>query len=116
MVAKMILHIVQRKVWEQAKHEGLYCGDTLATEGFIHCSLPEQIVKVANYNYKGEVGLVLLCIDPAQVTAEVRFEDLYDAGEDYPHIYGPVNIDAVIQVLDFDPEEDGTFRLPEKLA
>lgn len=112
----MILHIIKRKVWEQIKNEEFYCCDTLATEGFIHCSLPKQVVKVADSHYKEEVGLVLLCIDPVLVTAELRFEDLNDLGEDYPHIYGPLNIDAVTQVLDLDSKEDGSFRLPTELA
>ncbi len=33
----------------------------------------------------------------------------------FPHIYGPINLDAVIQVLDFEPDENGDFTLPTSL-
>jgi len=60
--------------------------------------------------------LVLLVIDPARLTANVVYEDLYNAGQDFPHIYGPLNLDAVIKVVAFPPEADGTFTLPELLV
>ena len=111
----MIVHIIKETAWEEAKKNGIYEGDTLKTDGFIHCSLPEQVVAVADYNFKGETGLVLLCIDNDKVNSEIKFEDLYDLGEDYPHIYGPLNIDAVVDVLSFEPKEDGLFQLPQEL-
>ena len=95
-----ILHITKLELWHRAKQEGTYHAGTLASHGFIHCSTPDQ---------------VLLCIDPERVQAEVRYENL-DGGQDlFPHIYGPLNVDAVVSALDFSPQEDGTFVLPAAL-
>lgn len=110
----IILHITHRAQWEQAKWAGFYRGDTLDTEGFIHCSTPQQIIKVANTFFYKEKGLVLLCLESDKIQAEIKYEGV--AEEYYPHIYGSLNIDAVIQVLDFEPGEDGKFELPGSIG
>lgn len=63
--------------------------------------------------FKGQRGLVLLYINKDKVNAEIKYEDLYNADEDYPHIYGPLNIDAVEDIKDFIPNKEGNFELPE---
>jgi len=95
----------------------------LSTVGFIHCSKPSQIVGVANTFYRGQQGLVLLVIDPLKLQAELKWEPPAEPepthareGELFPHIYGPLNLDAVIEILPFEPDEDGNFMLPEALA
>ena len=108
-----IVNIARREQWEQERRAGAYRGTTLDAEGFIHCSDPDQVVAVANALYAGQQGLVLLCIDPARLQAELRYE-LAKNGQRYPHIYGPLNVDAVTQVLEFTP--DGRFALPPGLA
>jgi uncharacterized protein (DUF952 family) len=106
----IILHITHYDQWQQAKRTGFYRGDTLDSEGFIHCSTPQQIIKVANTFFKDEKGLVLLCIESDKIQAKIKYECVEE--DYYPHIYGLLNIDAVIQVLDFEPGEDGKFELP----
>lgn len=109
----MILHITNKLTWEQSQKVGKYEGDTLSSEGFIHCSTEEQLIEVANFIFKSQHNLVLLVIDQDKVKAEIKYED---AGNKklYPHIYGPLNLDAVVNVVDFSPNEDGAFTLPEK--
>lgn len=111
----LILHITKRQQWEQAKLSKEYRGDTLETEGFIHCSTPQQIVKVANSFFKAQTGLVLLFIESNKVHAEIKYEGL-ESDELFPHIYGALNLDAVMQVLDFEPREEGLFELPDILS
>jgi len=111
----IIIHALQRTEWELALVNGVYRGDSLEKEGFIHCSPIEKIVSVCNYNFRGVKGLILLCIDESKVKSEVRWEDLYKEGREYPHIYGELNIDSVITTVDFEPDENGTFLLPKKL-
>ncbi len=106
-----ILHIATREGWEQAQRRGVYHGDTLAAEGFIHCSTPHQVARVANARFRGVTGLVLLCIDPSQVGPEIRYEES-EPDERFPHIYGPLNADAVSNVVAFEPGPDGTFIVP----
>ena len=62
--------------------------------------------------YHGRRGLVLLGIDPQRVASPIRWEAL-GTPEPYPHVYGPLNIDAVVTVWDFEPLADGSFELPE---
>lgn len=113
----IVLHITTRDAWQAAQVAGAYRGDTLDTEGFIHCSTPAQVVPVADSYYRGQAGLVLLCIDAARVQAEVRYESpAPGADARYPHVYGPVNLDAVVRVVDFPPNPDGTFTLPAEVA
>jgi uncharacterized protein (DUF952 family) len=110
----LILHITQPEAWAQAHPDGFYRGDTLATEGFIHCSTPQQVVRTANTLFVGQPDLILLCIQPNLVKAEIRYESV-EGGEQFPHIYGPLNVDAVVDVIAFPPNTDGTFRLPAAL-
>ncbi len=112
---ELILHIAQREAWEQAKLEGRYDADTRATQGFIHCSTPQQIIKVANALYHGQKELVLLCIDPKKVNSKIRWEGS-GKGEEFPHIYGPIDLHAIIKVVDFQPGTDGKFSVPPALV
>ena len=107
----MIFHITPREAWEQAQVTGEYAADTLATEGFIHASTRRQVVATANSIFQGKPNLVLLCIEAARLTPEIRYEPA-DSGELFPHVYGPLNLDAIIQSFDFPPSADGTFELP----
>ena len=108
----MILHICSRSAWDEAQSRGDYRAASLDTEGFIHCSTPEQVVGTANLLFQGQKGLVLLVINSEKVSAPIKYED---AGNDqfFPHVYGPINLDAVVDVREFAPEFDGTFRQPD---
>lgn len=108
----MILHICSKKDWEEAKAVGAYTADTLSSQGFIHCSTPEQVIEIADYMFRGQSDLMLLLIDEKKVNKEIKYEDAGN-GKLYPHIYGPLNIDAVANTKDFPSESDGTFKLPK---
>lgn len=107
-----LLHIARRENWAAAVRKGDYRPESLVDEGFIHCSLPEQVVSVADAMYRGQPDLVLLVIDPDRVPAEIRFEDCYQSGQEFPHIYGPLPVAAVDQVVAFESDPEGRFSLP----
>ena len=109
----MLLHITTKQQWQSAQNEGHYIADSLTNEGFIHCSLRHQLIRVANYNFKHQKGLVLLVIDETMLESQVKYEDLYRSGEKFPHVYGPVNLSSVIGVHKFSPMVDGNFTLPK---
>ncbi len=111
----MILHIVHESEWLAAVPAGLYQADSLETEGYIHCSTLEQVLGPANAMFRGQDGLVLLVIDPEKVGAPIIYEDCYESGQEFPHIYGPLEVKAVTAVIPFPPQQDGTFVLSEKL-
>jgi uncharacterized protein (DUF952 family) len=112
---RFILHICEREAWAQAEKGACYSPRSRQTEGLIHGSRPDQIVRVANALFRGQTGLVVLCIDPVRLQAEVRHEG-YGGGDVFPHIYGPLNPDAVTKVADFTARQDGSFDLPSGLV
>jgi uncharacterized protein (DUF952 family) len=115
-VSEFILHATSRAAWSAAQAGGMYSADSLADEGFIHCSKAAQILRVADSFYHGQRGLVLLVIDPGRLTSKLRWEPGTDlASELFPHIYGPINLAAVLEVFDFEPAADGKFHLPGSL-
>jgi uncharacterized protein (DUF952 family) len=122
-VTEPILHLASNEAWLAASNAGIYHTDSLSEEGFIHCSKPSQIAGVANTFYRGQLGLVLLVIDPSRVQSELKWEPPAEPepthareGELFPHIYGPLNLEAVLEVLPFEPDDDGNFTLPEALT
>jgi len=106
----MIYRIETDEAWQQAATSGTYLPGDYDTEGFIHCSALEQIADTADKHYHGQQGLVLLCISQGALMAETRWE--LSGGLYYPHVYGPVNVSAVVAVLPFPCKRDGTFALP----
>ena len=110
-----ILHITHKQEWEKAKDFGTYRSNTLESEGFIHCSTIAQVIGSANRFFKDRKDLVILKIDVDRVIPEIRYEG---AAEDnlFPHIYGELNIDAVIQSIDLESDADGSFVLPSELG
>src|SRR5436305_164626 len=114
MTPDLIYHITSAAQWASAQAAGAYRVDTLESEGFIHASVGRQVAGTAKRFYRGRAGLVILCIDPDKLTAELRFEAA-DNGDFFPHIYGPLNMDAVVEVVDFPVSADGTFQLPAQI-
>ena len=111
---ELIYHITSAEQWQRAQTSGAYRGDTLETEGFIHASIARQVMGTAHRFYRGRSGLVILCIDPARLRSEMRFEAA-DDGDHFPHIYGPLNTDAVVETLDFPVSPDRTLQLPPQI-
>ena len=98
----MIFHITERSRWERSLAEGWHTASTrgveLADEGFIHCSTAAQWPRVLRAFYGGEADLVLLHIDETRLGAPLVVERLDGAAEAFPHIYGPLDVDAVVEV------------------
>jgi len=118
-----IFHVTTRAAWEAAQRAGVYAAPSLESEGFIHFSQAHQVVAVANAFFSGQRGLVLLQADVALLHAELRWEPpaglpvpkAVSPSELFPHLYGPLNIDAVLAVHNFPPGPDGLFGLPASL-
>ena len=106
-----IVHICTCLSWEEAQVPGEYRGPCLETQGFVHCSKPDQVLTVANNFYQETPDLVILWIDPKKVKNEIKYEPGSDNNDEtFPHIYGPLNIDAVLAAYDFRPASDGIYH------
>ena len=112
----MIYHITTMDEWEMAKNIGHYNSKTIDQEGFIHCSFKSQIIRVANTFFSIQDNLLILEIDQNKLHSILKVESVSDSYEDYPHIYGKINLDSVINVLPLARIDTGDFILPEKIS
>lgn len=92
-----IYHIVLPEVWEDFKDKNSYKAESLETEGFIHCSFAEQLEGVLERYYKGVENVLILEIETDKLTSKLVNEPSTN-GEIYPHIYGEINKDAIVEV------------------
>lgn len=115
---RFVLHMAPADRWRVARDgaEGLYRDPSLDAEGFIHCSTAAQILIPANERFAGHTDLVLLVVDVDQVPSPTLFEDCYESGHAFPHIYGPIPTESVVNVVPFPCQADGTFVLPGEVA
>lgn len=110
-MTNLLCHITTQYAWEQAQSVGQYAADSLITEGFIHLSHPEQVVTTAGRFFAGQTDLLLLWIAREQVSAEIKDEQVLGHGT-FPHLYGVLNLAAVVQVSQFGMDAAGEFILP----
>lgn len=102
-MTEQLLHLAEVTLWQAARRTGTYemstRGRTLGEEGFIHCSTPRQLPGVARMLYgSDDRDLVVLVIDPDRLQVPVRYEAMKPGGEEFPHIYGPLPVSAVVEV------------------
>ncbi len=117
----MIYHITSMTAWMEARERGDYRAESLETEGFIHCSTEEQVIPVAEKYYQGQESLLLLVIEPEFLTSDLKWEPPAEGapppgvpeGSLFPHIYGPINMEAVVRVFDLQSQPDGKYKFPQ---
>ena len=112
-----LFHVTERTSWEAALPTGHYRistrGVSLDEEGFIHCSLRHQLRTVAEFVYDDVEDLVVLVIDSERLTAPVKYEEPEPGAEEYPHIYGPIPLRAVTEVISVERDAQSRMLLPE---
>lgn len=104
----MIVHHLATRVDWESRTATTYCPSGSAFDGFVHCSFSHQVVTTANRFYRGRHDLLLLTIDTTRCTADLVVEDTAGHG-DFPHLYGPVDLVAVVAAAPFPPAGDGGF-------
>lgn len=107
----LIFHITTKEYFNSHKKENKYFPESLDTEGFIHCSKGSQIEATANRICADKDQLLLLVIDASTLTSNIKYEEDKNLGETFPHIYGPLNTDAVMDKLDVHAEANGQFKI-----
>lgn len=116
-----IYHLTSRKEWKYALATGDYRTKDLERDGFTHCSTLEQLMPVAMEFLPKRRKISILVIESTLLTSQLKWEKSdeappgVDRGEKFPHLYGPLNIDAVQKVLDMERNADDVFVLPDNL-
>lgn len=103
MNAPVIYHLTTLQEWEDAQDKGIYEPPSYQHEGFIHCSTEEQLNDVLQKHFKQHENLVKLVIDPSRLTSGLRYDMVEEQQQEFPHIYGPLNLEAVTQIVFLDP-------------
>ena len=106
----MIIHCMKKENWEKEKDDEFICYEELEGEGFLHNSRPEHLWRILPRFEDKEEDYVLLCIDEDKVINELKYEYSKSLEREFPHIYGPLNTSAVIDVLDYLRDENGKYR------
>jgi uncharacterized protein (DUF952 family) len=102
LTPKRIYHIATSLAWAAAQQEDFYIHASLNTEGFIHCSFWDQVAETLALHFQGQADVVLLEIEPAALSAELKTEASRN-GQLFPHLYGPLNLNAVVNITPLDP-------------
>lgn len=111
----MILHCMKKDTWEEDKYKQYIGEQNLEQDGYIHCSPVEYMWRVTpNFSHIRD-ELVLLYIDTDKLESEVRWEDGDNCGRSYPHVYGPINTNAVITVLPYMRDKHGIWIKNDEL-
>lgn len=102
------LHLIPEPVWESVKNDVTYVPEHFEQDGFVHCTDGEQnLLGVGNAFYRNDDRpYLVLVLDVDRLQSPVRYDD---PAQIYPHIYGPVNLDAVVEVRRVVRLADGSF-------
>lgn len=107
-----IYHITQESTWTNQINSDIYKPEGYQVDGFIHCSTNEQVKPVAERFYKGQLGLVVLEIDTGKLKNPPVFENLEGGKELFPHLYEPLPVAAVSNVINLPLKPDRNLDLP----
>ncbi len=95
----IIYHIAIPEDWSKAKEQGYYVHPSLKEEGFIHCSQESQVAGVLERYFAGKTGLLKLVIDTDKLTSKFVFDWSPSIADTFPHVYGPINLDAIVETV-----------------
>ena len=107
-----IFHIAKKSEWQKAQEVGSYSHKSLEAEGFIHCSIPTQLRRVADDFFKGQIDLLLLEIDEDRLTSKIEWDYVEHLEQDFPHIYGVINLDGVKKIFELTSDKEGKVIFP----
>ena len=111
-----IHHLIGAAEWAQARRAPLYAPPSLAAEGFVHCSTADQLLATATRHLPGRRDLLVLTIRVDRLTSALRWEESHQDGERFPHVYGPLDLDAVVAVHPLEADAAGAYTRPPPLA
>jgi len=115
MSAALIFHVCPAEAWEAAIVSGAYHGSADDTrDGYLHFSGGGQVRESVAKHRAGQTGLVMLVVDPDVLGDALRWE-LSRGGALFPHLYGPLPVDAPGQVTPLPLGDDGLHVFPPEI-
>ena len=110
---RRIYKICPASAWREAERQGVYRGSADdIRDGFIHFSTASQVAGTANKHFFGQTGLFLIEVDADALGQALRWERSRN-DELFPHLYGELDLGAVLAVLSMAARSDGTHDIPE---
>jgi uncharacterized protein (DUF952 family) len=106
---RSVFHILAESDWQAARTAGSYAPASLAAEGFVHFSYRHQVARTANARYRDRNGLIVVEFDADGFPGPLVDEDLYGAGEDFPHLYAAVPVIAALAEHPLPRRDNGDF-------
>jgi uncharacterized protein (DUF952 family) len=106
----IIYHITTEQEWNQANLDGFYEAPSLHSEGFIHCSTEQQVEGVLQRYFDGKTNLIKLVINTEKLNSELKFEMSATINEEFAHVYGTINLDAVVGVMAVNQSSERTSK------
>lgn len=117
---KTIVCITTKNIWENSKRKSEYTHSTITSSldevGFLHMTSPNQTMDIIQ-RFVDQRDVVLLLIDLEKVTMPIKFEPTKSGRPGlFPHIYGPLNLDAVYEILEPARNKNNEFIAPDRLS
>jgi uncharacterized protein (DUF952 family) len=110
---RRIYKICSASAWREAERQGVYRGSADdIRDGFIHFSLPSQLAETARKHFHGQTGLFLIEVDADALGDALRWEPSR-SDELFPHLYGELDLGAVLSVMNLNMRSDGGHDTPE---
>lgn len=107
----LIFHITTREAWKEYQTNGNYEPESLESDGFIHFTTGDMLEETANRLFPEQDRILLLVIDVSTLGENIKYEKDEETGNRYPHLYGPLSTNAVIDKIDVSAEKDGSFNI-----
>lgn len=112
-MARTIYKICPQTLWREAEQRGCFSGAPVdIADGFIHFSTATQVRETARKHFSGQTALLLVAVDSEKLGDALKYE-VSRGGALFPHLYGPLDIDAVISVQPLPLGDDGEHIFPE---
>jgi uncharacterized protein (DUF952 family) len=107
----LLFHITTKEEWKKFTNSGNYEPESIDSQGFIHCSTGEQVEDTANRLFGDNDEILLLVIDATMLREDIKYEEDESTGQKYPHLYNPLNTNAIIDKISIKAEDNGQFNI-----
>lgn len=112
-MSQIIYKIAPEALWREAEKSGRFTGAPIdIADGFIHFSTADQARETAAKHFVGQTDLLLVAIDGARLGEALRYE-VSRGGALFPHLYGVLDMNAVLWVRPLPLGTDGMHQFPE---